>query len=175
MLGKYSPTVHWSYHQDQKWHEKFLSCGGQYDVEGYDSYGYDGNGIDRAGYSSWDYADNENLYNAVMGDVTKRPGHAPYLNSKDELAKLKEAIRASGYGVLKESNGKWSIHDVSDKYKRELDREARMIGEHISMLHALKAIVAHDPATCNGITPSDCLEAVQEIARAAIKEVEDVK
>lgn len=36
------------------------------------------------------------------------------------------------------------------------------------VLAALEDIAAHDPETCGGITPQDCLDAVREIARAAI-------
>ncbi len=36
------------------------------------------------------------------------------------------------------------------------------------MLAACELIAAHDPETCDGITPRDCLDTVREIARAAI-------
>lgn len=64
-VGKYSPTVSYSYRQDQDWWEK--NGGGygngkdpdsQLDDEGYDSYGYSGkfgDGPDRAGYTEEQY------------------------------------------------------------------------------------------------------------------------
>lgn len=65
-VGKYSPTVTYSYRQDQDWWEK---NGGDFgkgrnpesvnDDEGYDQYGYsgDGSGPDRAGVTEAQYAD----------------------------------------------------------------------------------------------------------------------
>lgn len=61
-VAKYSPTVGFSYKQDQKWFEK--NGGGfgfgknpetEYDDDGYDSYGYNEQGLDRAGHSEESY------------------------------------------------------------------------------------------------------------------------
>ena len=64
-VGKYSPTVSYSYQKDQNWFEK--NGGGygngknpdvEHDDEGYDSYGYSeqyGDGVDRAGYTEYTY------------------------------------------------------------------------------------------------------------------------
>lgn len=40
-----------------------------------------------------------------------------------------------------------------------------------ALLAALEQIAAHDPETCDGITARDCLDAVREIARAALAKV----
>ncbi len=61
MLGKYSPTVSWSYSKDQDWFKKY-SKGELYDHDGYDSYGYNKSGSDRNGYSQNDYLNDESLY-----------------------------------------------------------------------------------------------------------------
>lgn len=77
-VGKYSPTVSYSYMLDQKWWEK---NGGGYgngknpdselDDEGYDSYGYSekyGDGVDRAGYTEYQYL--EGNYDPVYDEYT---------------------------------------------------------------------------------------------------------
>lgn len=61
-VGKYSPTVSFSYGKDQDW---FKKNGGGFgngnnphsdlDNDGYDSYGYNENEVDRAGNSEMDY------------------------------------------------------------------------------------------------------------------------
>ena len=43
---------------------------------------------------------------------------------------------------------------------------------HQSLLAALRRIAEHDPDTCDGITPRDCLDAIREITRAAIARAE---
>ena len=37
------------------------------------------------------------------------------------------------------------------------------------MVKVLEAIASHDPATCGGIAPRDCLDAVIEAARSALR------
>lgn len=72
-VGKYSPTVSWSYAKDSKWFEK---NGGGYgngrypesecDDDGYDSYGYGGkmgDGEDRSGNTERDYASSYHISN----------------------------------------------------------------------------------------------------------------
>lgn len=59
-------------------------------------------------------------------------GHWPsYADLEAELAKLNEAIKTSGYGVMRESNGRWSIHDVSERQKIEDKKTAAVIMENI--------------------------------------------
>ena len=43
------------------------------------------------------------------------------------------------------------------------------------LLAALEKIVDHNPSTCPGIMPQDCLETCQEIARAAIAKAKEKK
>jgi hypothetical protein len=75
MQGKYSPTVFYSYKNNQKW---FSMNGGGYDNginkessldnDGYDSYGYsleDGSGVDRAGHTEDEYSLDEILFERV--------------------------------------------------------------------------------------------------------------
>lgn len=77
-VGKYSPTVSYSYQMDQKWWDK---NGGGYgnginpdsecDDDGYDSYGYSGelgDGPDREGYDESDYLTSYDLDDDT-GDV----------------------------------------------------------------------------------------------------------
>ena len=49
---------------------------------------------------------------------------------------------------------------------------AALLLERDTFRAALQKIRDHDPANCPGITPHDCLEKVQEIARAALCEQE---
>lgn len=72
MLGKYSPTVSSAYALDQNWHDKQCDDAGL-DQEGYDSYGYNAQEKDRAGYTAWDYFNNEDLYDYVRGQEQYRP------------------------------------------------------------------------------------------------------
>lgn len=65
MLGKYSPTVSYSYVLDQNWHNKMLDGDPVYDIAGYDSYGYNEDGLDRSGHTEHDYTGNEDLYDHV--------------------------------------------------------------------------------------------------------------
>lgn len=75
MIGKYSPTVWTAYQLDQKWHEKQRGDD-LYDRDGYDSYGYNKDGKDRAGYTDWDYASNEDLYETVRSQTWLKPERA---------------------------------------------------------------------------------------------------
>jgi hypothetical protein len=53
-LGKYSPTVTYSYKLNQQWFKEYAKSA-QYDPEGYDSYGYNAFGLDRAKNYESDY------------------------------------------------------------------------------------------------------------------------
>ena len=53
---------------------------------------------------------------------------------------------------------------------RRMDRNhAALMLERDRLRAALEEIRDHNPATCPGITPSDCLETVQEVAREALE------
>lgn len=55
-IGKYSPTVSFSYRKSQKWWDQHQTdANSWYDQDGYDSYGYNAEGKDRAGYTEEDY------------------------------------------------------------------------------------------------------------------------
>lgn len=78
MIGKYSPTVNFSYGEDQDWHQKHCLPTAEdpnpiYDRDGYDSYGYDANDRDRAGNREEDYYgdEGEELYVRVERDWWK--------------------------------------------------------------------------------------------------------
>lgn len=74
-VGKYSPTVMFSYKQDPDWFKK--NGGGfgngkypqsDFDDDGFDSYGYDKNEVDRAG----------NTENSYQNEVDFETGEAYY-------------------------------------------------------------------------------------------------
>lgn len=81
--GKYSPTVTFSYQQDQKWFEKF-SNGEAYDPEGYDHYGYNKDEFDRAGFNEHDYIQFSEFDNGDFFD----DGLALYMNVSREWQKM---------------------------------------------------------------------------------------
>jgi len=71
-----------------------------------------------------------------------------YMSAETELERLKEAIRTSGYAVLKASNG-WSIHDVSEREKALAERELETVNDNIHMGVAIKqalAFIGHSPS-----------------------------
>lgn len=55
-VGKYSPTVSFSYRKDQEWFRKnCIDPNSWYDRDGFDSYGYNEQEVDRAGHHENDY------------------------------------------------------------------------------------------------------------------------
>lgn len=63
------------------------------------------------------------------------------LTPAEELWKLKKALRDSGYGILRASNG-WSIVDVSEKAKEVEEAERRTINQNIDMSLAIEKVLA---------------------------------
>jgi hypothetical protein len=58
---------------------------------------------------------------------------------------------------------------MADEWRKpQSERFAELQKINAELLAALENIANHDPETCNGLTPRDCLDAVREIARAAI-------
>lgn len=56
-VGKYSPTVSFSYRKDKEWYSRHCTDPNSwYDRDGYDAYGYNEQGKDRAGYDEFEYA-----------------------------------------------------------------------------------------------------------------------
>lgn len=82
-VGKYSPTVSYSYSKDKEWFKK--NGGGfgngkdpqsDFDNDGFDSYGYDKNEVDRAGNEESSYLNSvdyefENAYYYLFENVSK--------------------------------------------------------------------------------------------------------
>lgn len=71
-IGKYSPTVNFSYQYDQSWFHlnggnfnNGINAHSYYDDDGFDSYGYNAEGFDRAGYTELDYLHDSDLYEEV--------------------------------------------------------------------------------------------------------------
>ncbi len=57
--------------------------------------------------------------------------------ARAEVAKLRDAIRRAGFCVM-QTSGEWSIHDVSELEKKELERTNQVIDENIDLALALK-------------------------------------
>jgi hypothetical protein len=47
---------------------------------------------------------------------------------------------------------------------------ADLEAENARLREGLKIIAGHDPATCNGIMPADCVETMREVARALLSQ-----
>ena len=72
-MGKYSPTVNFSYIIDRDWYVKNggglgngINPNSDYDDDGFDSYGYNVDGIDRAEVEESCYYNDEELYYSIM-------------------------------------------------------------------------------------------------------------
>lgn len=59
---------------------------------------------------------------------------------------------------------------ISDRRKLHAEdvANAHLIAAAPGMLYALQLISAHNPELCDGITASDCIDAMREIARIAV-------
>lgn len=60
--------------------------------------------------------------------------------------------------------------DGAYKCEKRGNMDGRYVRAEVArqMHDALEQIAAHDPETCNGLTPRDCVDAMREIARTAL-------
>jgi hypothetical protein len=133
-VGKYSPTVSFSYMKDQKWFEKNGGDFGNgvnpdsiYDNDGFDSYGYNSENIDRAGIHENDYM----RFYTVLDDELE---YTLYNDTYGEWC-FKIIDKKENHNTLMESNEKYSFHFNKLKEINEIIEKAEKLrNESLSII-----------------------------------------
>ncbi len=84
-----------------------------------------------------------------------------------------------GKGAIAGAKVMWKIASIDNGapgYTLETEgANSRLMAAAPELLAALERIAAHDPETCDGLTPRDCVDTMREIARAAVAKSREPK